>query len=349
MFKRFSVVVLALALLLVAMGGNSDSAFATGPIVVQLAAPVSGLTNVHSASCAASGFNADGTIAGVCKYSYGSSGGSGRGGGYRPVPTASFAATWTAFGQIVGLGAKCACSPNYQGTGTVVVINGVPYYDVATAANGNELVNSNAAGFLVLQALPAVPAAPLVTAVQVGMSLQVSWTADASVVNAISSSLVTVARADGSGTNLTTSVGSAVTTVTLGPVTAATAYTVSVVSNDVAGASRPGLFSITTPAATQVPDAPSISYIWWSGSTYGLVAASWTAPNAYSSPIDQYEVSVTWRDGDVQTPNKDVLVSGTTLSAYVAADNTSDWSVQVRAHNAAGWGAWSTPRSLGGL
>ena len=346
MFKGFSVVVLTLAVGLVSIGG---SAAAAGPTLVQLAAPPSGLVNVHSASCAASGFNADGTIAGVCKYTYGSSGGSGRGGGYRQSPTASFPATWTAFGQVVGLGANCGCSPNYQGTRSVVVINGAPFYYVATAANGNELVNSNAAGFLVLQSLPAIPAAPLVTAVQVGTTLQISWTPDASVANAISSSMVTVARADGTGTNLTTAVASAVTMVTLGPVTAATAYAVSVISNDVAGASNPGVFSITTTAVTQVPDAPVITYIWWSGSTYGLAASSWTAPNAYNSPIDEYEVSVTWQDGDVQTPDKDIVVGGTTLSAYIGADNTSTWSVQVRAHNAAGWGAWSMPRQLGGL
>ena len=208
MIKRFSLLafVIAVAISLVGPGTVARASAAT---LVQLPVPPapSTLSSVRSGSCAASGSNVDGTIAGICKYTYGSTGGSGRGGGYKTPKTASFPATWTAFGEVVGLGAQCSCSPNYQGTGTVVVINGVAYYYVATAPNGDELVNSNTAGFLVLQVLPALPAAPTVTAIQSGTNLQISWIPDAAVADAISSSLVTVTRADGTGTNLTTTVG----------------------------------------------------------------------------------------------------------------------------------------------
>ena len=42
-------------------------------------------------------------------------------------------------------------------------------------------------------------------------------------------------------------------------------------------------------------------------------------------------------------------VSGSTLTASFTVDYGPNWSVTVRAHNAAGYGPWSTSFMLGGL
>ena len=41
-------------------------------------------------------------------------------------------------------------------------------------------------------------------------------------------------------------------------------------------------------------------------------------------------------------------VSGSTLSASFTVSDIPDWSIQVRAHNTAGWGPWSTTAFLAG-
>ena len=184
--------ILAIVLMVVALVSGPGTAAASGPTLVPLRTPPpASLVNVHWGYCAASGFNADGTIAGVCTYSYGS------GSRFRSSPTINYLTTWGPYGQIVGLGTQCtACVRNYQGTGTVVTINGVPYYYVATnPATGNQLVSSNVTPFLVLQTLPSVPAAPTITTGLVSGYVQVSWTPDPSTQSAITSSVVTVAPA----------------------------------------------------------------------------------------------------------------------------------------------------------
>jgi hypothetical protein len=42
-------------------------------------------------------------------------------------------------------------------------------------------------------------------------------------------------------------------------------------------------------------------------------------------------------------------VSGTTLTASFTVDYIPNWSVIVQAHNALGWGPWSSAVTLGGL
>jgi hypothetical protein len=81
------------------------------------------------------------------------------------------------------------------------------------------------------------------------------------------------------------------------------------------------------------------------GTTDTLVA-SWQAADPGNSPIDQYLITINGSDGGgtfTQT------VSGTTLTAYFDIDYIPNWTVTVQAHNAAGWGAVSSPVTLGGL
>jgi hypothetical protein len=73
---------------------------------------------------------------------------------------------------------------------------------------------------------------------------------------------------------------------------------------------------------------------------------SWNAAVPGDSPIDQYQITITGSDGGgtfTQT------VPGTALTASFTVDYIPDWTVTVRAHNAAGWGPWSTRFTLGGL
>ena len=76
------------------------------------------------------------------------------------------------------------------------------------------------------------------------------------------------------------------------------------------------------------------------------LVATWVAPaSSGDSPIDAYQITITGSDGGgtfTQT------VAGSTLSTSFAVSDVPDWSVQVRAHNAAGWGPWSTRVTLGG-
>jgi len=123
------------------------SVYAQAGQLITLASPTHpNLWNYHYGSCAADGFSADGSqITGVCKYSYGS------GSRYHASPTISYLATWNLDGSANALGSQCtSCNLNYQGTGTVVMINGAPYYYVATDIGGQELVNSNVQSYLYL-------------------------------------------------------------------------------------------------------------------------------------------------------------------------------------------------------
>jgi hypothetical protein len=99
-----------------------------------------------------------------------------------------------------------------------------------------------------------------------------------------------------------------------------------------------------------LPQAPTGVKVRWtfpdpSGATDTLVA-TWIAAVPGDSPIDQYEIIINGSDGGgtfTQT------VPGTTLTASFTVNYIPNWTVKVRAHNAAGWGPSSTPFTLGGL
>ena len=76
--------------------------------------------------------------------------------------------------------------------------------------------------------------------------------------------------------------------------------------------------------------------------------ASWAAATPGDSPVDKYLINIRIYDGDI-TASRAQTVSGSALSAIIPnVDDTWDWSVRVRAHNAAGWGPWSAWHILGG-
>jgi hypothetical protein len=110
--------------------------------------------HLGQSQCAATGFTPTGAINGVCQYAYGSAA------RYFALPTVLYRVQWSSdLSTASVVGNVCAttdtfrryvgdgCKVNFNPTGTVVVINGVPYYYVS--ANGNELVNSNGQSYLV--------------------------------------------------------------------------------------------------------------------------------------------------------------------------------------------------------
>lgn len=117
--------------------------------------PAPALYNLHWGYCAAESFSADGThILGVCQYSFGASAGR-----YRSSPTVSYNVSWNLDGSVNPLGSQCnasyayvpgGCSRNYQGTDTVYMYNGVPYYYVGSNSLGDTLLNSNVQSYLLI-------------------------------------------------------------------------------------------------------------------------------------------------------------------------------------------------------
>ncbi|MDQ6616977.1 MAG: fibronectin type III domain-containing protein [Actinomycetota bacterium] len=259
---------------------------------------------------------------------------SGRGGGYTRV-------AWlcTAGGLAAGASEQIRLRLVSNSSGTLSET-----FSVAPTANGAQLnMVSHTAAASVSVIIPPKPAAPTnVTVNQSGDTLAVAWQADPATSPFLTSSLITATPV--SGTNPVLSANGTATSGAVTNVQPLTTYSVTVVSFDAGGASpasAPVLY--TTAASTVPPGAPTILYHWW---TPPQLAASWAPGSTGDSPIDQYEVTATNHDGD--TP---VVVTQfvSTTSAYLTVDDTLDWIVTVRAHNAAGWGPWSASVLQGGL
>jgi hypothetical protein len=130
-----------------------------------------------------------------------------------------------------------------------------------------------------------------------------------------------------------------------------TTYQITVVSSNIGGTGVASIpIFLTTSPATIAPSTPTFTTVYWlipdPSDATDTIVANWNAADPGNSPVDQYEVTITGSDGAgtfTQT------VSGTTLTASFTVDWTPNWSVSIRAHNAAGWSAWSTPYALGGL
>jgi hypothetical protein len=127
-----------------------------------------------------------------------------------------------------------------------------------------------------------------------------------------------------------------------------TTYQITVVSNDAAGPSSPSApLSITTGASTIPPGAPTGLSAHWTapGSPGDALVATWKAAPVGDSPTDEYQVTISGSDG---AGTFSETVSGSTLSATFAVSDVPDWTIRVRAHDAAGWGPWSSSYTLGG-
>lgn len=213
---------------------------------------------------------------------------------------------------------------------------------------GDRVYNSNNVAYLVVPA----PTAPTgVTVVQSGDQFQVSWTPNGVNPAAITSSTLTATPVSSTAPILTTTVSGSAKTGLVGPLQPQTTYQITVVSTTLGGPSPASIpFSVTTTAASIAPSAPTgVTARWASidplGTTDTLIA-TWQASIPGNSPVDQYEITISGSDGGGTATQ---TVSGTTLTASFTVDYIPNWTVTVRAHNAAGWSPWSASFSLGGL
>lgn len=196
--------------------------------------------------------------------------------------------------------------------------------------------------------LPAAPSAPTGVSVSQDVgSLVVAFTPGSSTEGVPIDSTV-VATPTGGGTPLT---GSDVTnssgpaTITLPGLVGGTDYSVTVASADAGGSASAPSVDFTTAVAVQPPGAPTITRAAWNTSTE--IVTAWTPGMPGDSITTDYQVVATAVDSTLLPVAVDAgtgLVAGVTLP-----DSTPDWSIQVRAQNAAGWGPWSSPVVVGGL
>jgi hypothetical protein len=261
-------------------------------------------------------------------------GGSGRGGGYKTTTYSAWVGViWDFAGNVLSY-AKLASAPAVNPT----------FSD--TDAFGDTVYNLNGAAYL---AVP-VPVAPVgVAAVQSGDQFQVSWMPNGVNPLAMTSSTLTATPVSSTAPVLTATVSGSATSGLVGPLQPQTTYQITVVNTTLGGSSPPSTpINVTTAAATTVPSAPTGITARWTavGATTATLIASWNAAVAGDSPVDQYEVTINGSDGGGTFTQ---YVSGTTLVASFIVDWVPDWSVTVRAHNAAGWGPWSATVTLGGL
>lgn len=277
----------------------------------------------------ATGFAANGYPAGDV-YASTRCGGSGRGGGYHTTTySAWLAVTWDFAGTALTT-ARLAGAPSTSTTFS------------ATDANGDRIYN---VGTLAYLGVPA-PAAPTgVAAAQTGSSALVTWTPAPPNPNVIVSSTITATPVGSSAPVVTSTIAGPTASGLVGPLQPSTTYQVSVASTTSGGtgpASAP--VTIATVAASIVPSPPTGLTVRWLGGT--IVSTAWNAATGGNAPVDAYQVQITGSDGGgtfTQT------VSGTTLSATFTVSSIPNWTAKVRAHDAAGWSAWSARVTLGGL
>jgi hypothetical protein len=258
---------------------------------------------------------------------------SGRGGGYTRVG-------WTCT-QSPAVALAAGASEVVQFAVTYPVGTTTETWTVGTGSTTELNLVSHVTTTAVAATYPPVPSAPTgVAAAQSGDDLDVSWQPPAVAAGAVTSSTVTATPVGSSAPTLTTTVAGAATTAAIVGVQPATTYDVTVHSSDVAGAgaeSDPA--TITTQPATVPPDAPSSVQGSLTGDTTLDLDVSWTASVPGNSPVDDYQVAASGSDGEQLT-----LDVGTSTSVVTSVSAASDsWTVTVRAHNAAGWSAWSSP------
>ena len=191
--------------------------------------------------------------------------------------------------------------------------------------------------------LPAAPSAPTGVSVSQDLgSLVVSFTDGASTSPGapITSSVVATPVGGGaapSGSVATTTPGAEA--VTLPGLVGSTDYSVAVTSSDSGGSASAVPVDFTTAPPFLPPGAPAITSASW-GSGVNIVVA-WTAASVGDSATSDYQVLFTPVNSNLTPVTYD---AGTGLIASVVVPSQAiDWSVQVRAENTAGWGAWSPP------
>jgi hypothetical protein len=336
MSRRSTVSALACALTFLVVGVSTGAA---APLSLLL--PQSTAFSILGRSCGgiqeqafATGFDAATGYPSGDVYIQTRCGGSGRGGGYHSTTYSAWVGVgWDFAGNVLSSG-RLTAAPTVSATFS------------ATDANGDKLYNTGTAAYLVVPA----PGAPTgLSAAQVGDQFHLSWAAAPPNPAVITSSTLTATPVGSTAPILTATVSGSAASGLVGPLQPQTTYQITVASST-AGGSSPASAPITvaSAAASVVPSAPTGLHAHWTAPGYpsDSLAASWAAASPGDSPVDQYQITINGSDGGgtfTQT------VAGTTLAATFAVSDIPDWSIQVRAHNTAGWGPWSARSTLGGL
>jgi hypothetical protein len=72
------------------------------------------------------------------------------------------------------------------------------------------------------------------------------------------------------------------------------------------------------------------------------LSVSWGTTDPGNSPVDNFEVKAVAVNSSTTSPLDAVTPAPATGYTFYQPDNSVSWQVTVRAHNAAGWGPWST-------
>jgi hypothetical protein len=200
---------------------------------------------------------------------------------------------------------------------------------------------------------PPVPGKPTgVQASRAGDRLQVSWVPASATKGYITQTQVTATPVGNTtAPSASGTIGGSGTSGTVGVVEPGVTYRISVVNDDAAGASAESTaIEYTAPASTVPPSAPTELRTWWLYPTepIGSYLVAWTEPKPGDSPIDEYEIQASPRETEV-AGTVTVYEPAGSIEAEITGDSETPWTVRARAHNAAGWGAWSGPVERGGL
>lgn len=263
----------------------------------------------------------------------------GRAGTPPSVHTAWASVMWDFGGNVIsysGLSNAVAVSSNF----------------VATDAFGDIIYNSSSGRAYAYLFIP-LPGAPTITgAAQVSDQFNVSWTVNGVNPIAVTSSTLTATPVGSTASVLATTVSGSATNGAILALQPGTTYQITVLNTTVSGSSPPSApVTLTTPPATVVPGAPINVTAFWSNPdggdlTVDTANVNWQPGDSGNSPIDEYQVSVTPNDSSGTLTQ---TVPSPTLSTYFNVSPNPSWSITVQAHNAAGWGPWSTAIVLGGL
>jgi hypothetical protein len=190
--------------------------------------------------------------------------------------------------------------------------------------------------------VPPIPSAPQNLQVsQTGPNLQVSWSPPATGLSSLLRSTVTATPSGGSP--VTVVVPSGVTSAVVPNVQPSTNYSVSVTSTSYTGTGPAATMTFMTEAPTVAPGAPqSVSAAWTSVDSPANLAVSWGATDPGNSPLDSFEIRAVPVNAGTTSALDAVISAPASAYTFGNAANSVSWQLNVRAHNAAGWGPWST-------
>ena len=324
---------------------------ASATSTISLLLPQSSAFTVLGHSCggiqeqsSASGFNATTGVPTGVVYLQTRCGASGRGGGYHVTTYSAWVSvTWDFAGSVLttttlasapALNDSSFTTTDVLGDTLANHLNSVNVQPVNCTVQNVSYCSYRA---VLTDALAIVASAPLVT--QTGDNLTVTWTAAANV----AASTVSASPAGGGSSLISTVVGTAGSATIVG-VQPSTQYSVSVVSTNAAGNGLPSpAILFKTEVATVRPSAPPALRLLWSSAGTTL-EATWQSSLPGDAPIDSYQLRLARHDPNGLPAYR--LIGLATTFSQTGIKNIYDWSVQVRAHNAAGWGPWCLAKIL---